>query len=693
MISLIKTNEGDEPITAYSVDEVTLPYLHFNKHQRNKRVFLYAREFATLDTETSHTDSDGWIYQWAMRLDSTYIYGRTPSDLIRIFEKMRDTYRLHDMKKLIIYIHNAAYDLQYLKHYLKDYDPKMKLLATDSHSILICDIFGFRILCSYRLSNMNLDLFSKTYAEKYRKAVGEINYNLIRYQDTPLGSEDWHYMFSDVASQHDAITGYLHINGYEYAYQAPFTSTGFVRTDCRHRSEKEPFWREKFRTAALDLEQYNLCRAAFMGGITISSFLYNGDTIEGDIGHKDFTSSYPARQMMDYMPEGKPMWWGEVTSRKMFNWLLNKWCCVFILIVQKVQIKDGVTAPYIPFSKCIHIENELKVNGKIVYGENLHMAMTEIDFKIIERQYNLENLKVKKMIIMKRGKAPAWLKESVMTYYKGKCELKHSDPRLYMASKAKLNAIYGMSATSILRDSYALDDYLILAREHKDDRQAQIENFYHSYNSFMPYQLGIYTTAHARAALIDMIEAVGYDRFLYCDTDSVFYLKDEGTEQRLNELNERVKSRAIAEGAFIGDNILGLATDEPPIRKFKSLHAKCYAAEELNEKTGDWELKVTIAGIPKKSTKWIDGAAVTRTNAEELGCVENLKSGFIFRHCGGTRCIYVEKRPEVAVINGHRTELASSAIIENIEKELSDTMFTIGKDYTLLNPHFEQKLE
>jgi hypothetical protein len=72
------------------------------------------------------------------------------------------------------------------------------------------------------------------------------------------------------------------------------------------------------------------------------------------------------------------------------------------------------------------------------------------------------------------------------------------------------------------------------------------------------------------------------------------------------------------------------------------------------------------------------------TNAEELGSIDNLHDGFTFKHCGGTRCVYNEQPIQIVNINGHMTELASSAVIENIEKEISDTMYTNGADYTPL---------
>ena len=196
----------------------------------------------------------------------------------------------------------------------------------------------------------------------------------------------------------------------------------------------------------------------------------------------------------------------------------------------------------------------------------------------------------------------------------------------------------------------------------------------------MTYSI-VYTTAWARYALVvGLIETVGYENFLYCDTDSVFYLETPENKKKMEEYRKQCIDDAIKHNAYIGNKYLGEPTDEPPIRAFRGLHAKCYAMEELNDETGKYELKVTIAGIPKKSTKFINGKAVTMTNAQELGKIDNLVDGFKFKHCGGTRAIYNERPIEYKNINGHMTELASNVIIENIEKEISDTMWTQDGD-------------
>ena len=244
-----------------------------------------------------------------------------------------------------------------------------------------------------------------------------------------------------------------------------------------------------------------------------------------------------------------------------------------------------------------------------------------------------------------------------------------------------------MTATAIIREVFKMDDYWILKKKKttKDDNETALNKYYRSYNNFMPYQYAVWTTAHARDALFTMIECVGYDNFLYCDTDSVFYIETPENKERMEKYAQECRQRAIDAGAFVGDKFLGEPTDEPKIRAFRAIHSKCYALDEWNKKTGEFELNVVIAGIPKGATKWENGEPVFKTNAQELGSIDNLVDGFTFKHCGGTRCVYNERPVEIIDINGHITELSSSAVIENIEKEISNTMYTKGKDYTPLH--------
>lgn len=731
--SKVKTRDGYEKIKAYSVDEFKPPLLIFKDLQRNHKIIEYATDYICLDTETSKIDvATGWIYQWAICIkQKIFVYGRTPEELITLLEKLSEHYELTANRKIVIYVHNFGYDFAYLKLYLMRLDPTLDILAVDNHAVLTLDMIGFRFICSYKLTNLSLAVLSDKYALKYIKAVGEIDYNEMRYQDSELSAADWCYMFSDVASQYDGVKQYLKMNGYKFCADAPFTSTGFVRTACRKASKKDDKWKSQFDDMRLSLTQYRVCNRAFMGGLCICSYVYSGVTvravnghceyihnskrfkISGSLGlsHEDFTSSYPARQIMDSMPTGKPMDYGTIESRTEFERLLKKYHCVFFITLYKLEIKKGVTAPYIPSSKCMGAKNLLKLNGKVTSADELTIAITEIDYKWIKRQYTAKNFKVFNMICFKHGKIPQWLRAEIMYYFTNKCTLKDSEPTLYAKSKNLLNGIYGMTATAIIRPDYKIElhgsdkhkageIYRHIAENIDEADESALNKYYNSHNSFMPYQYSLYTTSHARDALMTMIEATGdsdgngndltdvYKNFLYCDTDSVFYIKTDKNKERMENYRATCIDRAKVSGAYVGNKYLGEPTKEPDIRAFRGLHSKCYAMEEYNKKSRRYELNVVIAGIPKRSIKWLRGnnfvMPYVRTNAEELESIDNLNDGFVFDHCGGIRCVYNNERPiSVEDINGHSTQIATSAVLDNIKKEISDTMWTANSDYTL----------
>lgn len=685
--SMIKRKDGRiDTIIARSVAEYTPNKISFVGRKQYKSTIYYASDFAVLDTETSHIEeSCGWVYQWAVYFNNDYIYGRRPSELLELFSKWRNYYRLGETRRILVYVHNLSYDVQYLKHFFKAWDSNARFFCTDPHTILIVDLCGIRICCSYKLTNLSLAKLSADYAKTYAKASGEIDYTVIRYQDTELTSRDWLYMFSDVASQYDGVRAYLTAMGYKYAHDAPYTSTGFVRNTSRRASELE-YWRERFLEAALTLAHYLLLHQAFIGGQTICSWMFAGRTVS-TVGHVDFTSSYPTRQMLDYFPTGPFFEIGTPEDLEELRSLNNTFCTVGIYRFYNISIRPGVTAPYIPGSKCIFVNNDLRLNGKIIAADECSIALTEIDFKWIEKQYTWDSVEIGNLIGAQRGPLPDWMKSEVMRWYRNKCTLKKADPTLYAASKAMLNSMYGMSATAIVRDQYMVDEDLCIIPDPDKPPEDQIAKFYGSRKSFMPYQWGVWVTAHARDALHTLIEMIGYEQFLYCDTDSVFFRDSPQAREAVADYNQNITARALAAGAYVDENILGVATYEPDCKKFRALHAKCYAWTDDHD-----ELHVTIAGIPKKATKWNNGEPVTVTNSQELGDINNLDDGFIFRHCGGSRITYLEDGPRVEVINGHDTELASAAIISDIEKEISSTMWTVSPEMLPVHIDFEQIL-
>ena len=244
-----------------------------------------------------------------------------------------------------------------------------------------------------------------------------------------------------------------------------------------------------------------------------------------------------------------------------------------------------------------------------------------------------------------------------------------------MKSKNKLNAIFGMSCSRLIRDDIEHDFELSKDEIFKildtGEREKRIAKYYNSRKSFFPYQLGVWLTAHCRRELMKLIELVGYDKFIYSDTDSIFFFDDEETERRLEKYNKEIVRRndALKIALIKKDgtkSYFNLFEDEKDdIKKFRFLHAKCYAFE--NSKG---ELTCTIAGV-SKDNKLEKSDKNYMTNADELGEIDNLDADFVFHECGGTVSKYVCHEIEKIDIRGHITEISDACLIFNTDKKIS----------------------
>ena len=166
---------------------------------------------------------------------------------------------------------------------------------------------------------------------------------------------------------------------------------------------------------------------------------------------------------------------------------------------------------------------------------------------------------------------------------------------------------------------------------------------------------------------MEYVELIGYDNFLYADTDSIFYISTPEIEERIEQRNKEKYDNAIALGAYIevdGKRITYDAFDleDEAIVAFRFLHAKAYAYE-----TSDGELHATIAGVAHRDAKGF-------TRERELGNIDNLKNGMCFRRCGSTTVTYLEHEPHEIDVDGHRIEAAAAAILLPTTKTIKDSL-------------------
>lgn len=663
------------------------PVTVLKKDGRRRHAIEYLREFITLDTETSHNHNEetplSWIYEWAAAFNEEIAHGRTPGEIIALFNQLTEYYGLTPEKRIVCYVHNLSYDITYLYRYLyEEYNGDVDILAIKSHKILTFRAGGIELRCSYLLANMGLDTWGKKLEIEHKKRSGTVDYNIIRYQDTPLTDNDVLYQIYDVIALHECIKKEMSIN-HDTVASIPLTSTGFVRRDCRRACTADTDYKKMFRRTRLDAEQFRLCNNAFMGGLCVLNRHYAGRTISG-VRHRDYKSHYPSRQQLNYFPVGAfELYYdaseGDQIDIKDLIELLQSSCVLCEVAFENLRLHRSETLPYISSSKILndynvkfYTENGARgtCNGRVIdaVGTCL-MDLTEIDLYWILHQYDYDDIIINKVYVSERGRIPEVLLAVINNYF----TIKESYPDgiLRDKSKNKLNGIYGMSATDPVRDEWVWDmetGEFNATYKTTEEVQAALDSYYNNRNSFMPYQWGIWTTAHARNELMVLYKAIGEKNFIYCDTDSIFYIDVPGVLEKIERYNTKVieQNKRLGLGVVNRKNTISYyGTFEPEHDNraiiFRGLHAKCYAYID------EGNLYVTIAGVSKKGKNG--------TSAQELGSIDNLRDGFIFTDCGGTRADYTSDfSPREIVLNGHRIQTAGGCIIRDTTKEIGNTI-------------------
>lgn len=677
----------------------------------------------SLDTETSHnhnTEKDlvvGWIYQWAFKFGNDRVIGRKPSELMKALRVIKEKYGIGNDKHIVVYVHNLSYDIQYLKDFLiEEFGNEYKVLALNPHHFISFYIAGFEFRCTYVLSNKSLDKWSTDLGCINRKKIGLVDYDKIHFQTEILTDADWEYMIGDIDTLDECVEKQMALYG-DNIYHIPLTSTGYIRRECRRRF-KEDYKKnhDQFIKTRLNITTYDMAEKAFAGGLTHGNRFYTEKTLTIDkirsfygkdatIQHRDFVSHYPSQQRTETFPIGVFHLYKRNASVDDVERLVKSYCLLMEITIDCAKLKSkAITFPLMQVSKCkegkIGRIDMIEDNGRVLQLKGkTKLYVTDLDLKWLRKQYDFGELVINELWRSTRGYLPKFLIETVDYFMQGKTmykelEKKETDPAKkldyalsLMKAKNGLNGIYGMSATKLIRNilDMEINGDWINQIPSGNDRVEELNKYYKSRNSFMSYQFGVWTTANARNELMEFIELVGYDKAIYCDTDSLFYISTTEVERKIEAKNDELRERSEKLKAYIMYNgkkvyFNQFDNENEEIISFRFLHAKCYCYEKITKnKDGsfDTETKLTIAGVASRVLDGFDenNKPIWFTREMELQKIDNLQPDFTFYRCGGTRCLYVEHETDTFInTNGEETEYAGSAIIMNVTKTLSNEL-------------------
>lgn len=637
----------------------------------NQRREPYFDIICAFDIETTLHDfgsdhPEAIMYLWQFGFENFgAVYGRTWEEYQDFIQKTSAALR---SKKAIlnIWVHNLSYEFQFLRGIFDFEEDDVFLL--DRRVPLKAQSGRALYRCSYKQTNMGLAEFTKKMKAKHQKLSGDdFDYGKKRYPWTPLTEQEIEYGENDVLGLIESIRTEMENDG-DTLYSIPDTSTGYVRRDVK---ESTYYCREYIKSLAPDYELYKLLRDAFRGGNTHANPAFVGKIVE-NVHSYDMSSSYPSTQCNCLYPTKKFFHLKNLRPAYIFD-LIYKHKKAVVMRVEFVNLRskeEFPVCPYLSLSKCVTSKDRIVDNGRVVESKYCQTAITDIDFKIIADQYDWDNITILDAYKSSYGKLPNGIIAQNIKYFTNKTTLKGIPEQeyFYMKDKNKLNSIYGMTAQDPGKDDCKYVNFLYELQPADFEKRAG--------KAVVPYQWGVWTTAHARYRLQEGINIVGED-FVYTDTDSIKFIGDHAEElDKLNKIRteESIKSGANAQDKKGNWHYMGVYEQEPDYDRFVTIGAKKYAYE-IGGKLG-----VTCAGVSKKPIPEKDRAPgdekYSTIAAKELGKLENYKPGFIFSLAGKNVTFYHDHPTETRIIDGHNITVTPNTAI-------CDGTYTVGlsKEY------------
>lgn len=414
-----------------------------NNGTRSGRTFLDI--VTAFDIETSHvpgTDEAGmYIWQWQFGMEYT-VMGRTWDELRCLIRRILDT--IPEDKTLAVLVHNLSYEFQFLRtiyHFQPD-----EVFAVERRKILKCTMYDRRLefRCTYLHSNMSLAAYLKKMGVQYQK-LDDFDYSKTRYPWTPLSQRELQYCQNDVLGLVEAFSLQCKRDG-DNLQSSPLTSTGYVRRDAKRAMRLAS--RHLVPSIQPDLEQYRLLREVFRGGNTHAN-RYMVNYILENVKSADRSSSYPDVICNKLFPMTKMRWLGVPKIEYIRRHIKAGHAVAFRVALWDVKMRDAYDGfPYLPRSKCYNIIDGVYDNGRVLAAAYLETSCTDVDWKIIQRQYKWKHIKGVRAMWAHYGPLPRPLVLTAIEYYKAKTELKGvvsedgSAEYQYDRSKELLNSLY-----------------------------------------------------------------------------------------------------------------------------------------------------------------------------------------------------------------------------------------------------------
>lgn len=506
---------------------------------RGKNRAVYVNIGVGFDIETTSTEISGhkvaWCWHWQIAVGDDVYFGRHLKDAVTFFDDLAERFK---GQYVICWIHNLSYEFGFLTEYM-DFE---NIFATAPNKPIRCRYKNIIFRCSYAFTNMSLQLLAKTYT-RTQKAVGDLDYDVIRYPNTVVSLSERYYNYCDVKilSEFWAMHVYkTYIDG-KKRHWIPLTNTAKVRNDMQGRISDWKAYKKAYSSVYPTEDVYKILRQCFYGGIVRANARYWGQILS-DVASRDRTSSYPAVQLHYEYPLGR------FIRIKSCCWKEYSDCCK-LLKIRFTNLQSIAPVSIMAYDKANTSKDVVLDNGRIYSASVVTIWGTNVDLEMWLKFYT-GSYKVLECYISKSGRLCRFQIDSLVDYYEGKMTLKGvpGKDEEYLKSKNMLNSNYGCCVQK------HNDETLEYIRETGEWKADPIP-YEQKRSEFLLYQVGVFITAYARYELLRAVYAIWQDdlkhgrtsAIVYMDTDSCKYLYRNGIYEHLfDELDADIEKKTIA---------------------------------------------------------------------------------------------------------------------------------------------------
>lgn len=514
---------------------------------KGKNAVTYSSSVAAFDIETTKLLNLNWspkiaeqyhyfniTFCWQFMINDKFIFGRYIEEY---FDMMRKVSEVINHIKLCVFIHNINYEFGNLRDFFLRDDPEIFYKSRSTPLFIRQNVAEYR--CSRQLTHKSLAQLGKDI--NYEKLKDDFDYSKQRSVKTELSLAELNYCYRDVKILCKWIANETanYCKGKRGTTPAhlPYTQTGYVRNDIKKAFSYTYAGKRILENVALPINTYLTVRRAFWGGYTHANFRIIGRALTDEMLHVDIKSAYPwalITQLFPYTLSIDPEPDEELYIRNLER---DNFAQIAELTLYNVWLKEG-HIPYIPYSKGSkkqYSESAISENGKLVGADSITLTLSEVDMRLILRNYDIESITIHKLYTGIKRPLPYAVVDAIIKYFEGKSTLKDVEDKLYEygLSKQLLNGIYGLAATDCMFDVWEQDGL--------DVKSVDVE---YRPSKVLPYQWAIYTTAYVRNVIYGMITSIVEEGgsstdFWYSDTDSVFCRKTALIVNYINEYNKK----------------------------------------------------------------------------------------------------------------------------------------------------------